>query len=141
MVGVQVREEDPLHILPPHLELREALLSTTTCVEDKFLFSGFHQDTWSESIHHRRGTAGTQEGHRDLLSLRYGRNHDGDTEYNSHHSMKDGRNHITPPSCEAEPWMHRSLCPDKPILAGFESVLPHAQCQRLQGAMTPTLYA
>jgi hypothetical protein len=40
------------------------------------------------------------------------------------------------------PLIHMSLCPDKPILEGFERVLPHAQYQRSQGAMmTETLYA
>src|SRR4029434_637257 len=35
-----------------------------------------------------------------------------------------------------------SLCPDKSILAGFEAVVPQAQYQHSQGAMTTqTLYA
>jgi hypothetical protein len=35
-------EEDPLHILPPHLELRQALQSATPCIEEEFLPPGFH---------------------------------------------------------------------------------------------------
>ena len=30
MIGVQVGEEDPLHIRPPHLELRQALQSAAS---------------------------------------------------------------------------------------------------------------
>src|SRR5215831_13335513 len=97
MIRVQVRKEDPLHILPSHLELREALQSTTTCVEDKFLSSGFHQGTWSEPIHDRRGTAGTQEGHLNVLPLRGRWNKDDNEECDSNDSVDDGRDHVTPP--------------------------------------------
>src|SRR5262249_7899539 len=102
MIGVQVREEDSLHILPPHLELRQALQRAAPGVEKEFLLSGFYQGARSKAMHDRRWTPGAQEGHRDRLALRSGWDRSGDKEYNSEHSTNDGRNHITPPSFEGE---------------------------------------
>ena len=40
-----------------------------------------------------------------------------------------------------EPLINVSCCPHNAIVVGFRAVLPHAYYQRLQGAMTETLYA
>ncbi len=37
-----MREKDTVHILPPDLELGEALQSAATCVEEEFLSPGLH---------------------------------------------------------------------------------------------------
>src|SRR6185437_2403102 len=69
VIGVQMREKHSLHILPLHLDLVEPLHGATTCVEEIFLPSRFHQVTWSEASNDRRGRAGAQEGHFDFLPL------------------------------------------------------------------------
>jgi hypothetical protein len=94
---VQVRQKHALHILPPYLQLVEALQSAATRVEKMFLLSCFHQNAWSESIHDSRGATSTQE--RDLDVLRVGGYRDkGDRKYpEPHHSVKDGRSHISTP--------------------------------------------
>jgi len=91
---VQVCQKHTLYILPPHLQLVEALQSAATRVEKMFLPSCFHQNAWSETIHDGRGATGTQEC--DLDFLRVGGCRDkGDRKYpEPHHSMKDGQSHI-----------------------------------------------
>jgi hypothetical protein len=69
-----MREEDPIHILPPDSDLGETLQSTSTRVEQEFLPSGFDQNARPESIHGRWGSACTQESDSDLLPIRGGWN-------------------------------------------------------------------
>jgi hypothetical protein len=94
---VQVRQKHALYILPPHLQLVEALQSAATGVEKMFLPPCFHQNAWSESIHDSRGTTGTQECYLDFLRVG-GCRDKGDRKHpEPHHSMKDGRSHISTP--------------------------------------------
>src|SRR5216684_5179853 len=97
MIGVQVGEEDPLYILPPHLELRQALQRAAPCVKHKFLSPGFHQSAWSKAMHIRRGTPSAQEGHRDVLPVRGRRNKDDHEEDNAKNTADEGRDHVAPP--------------------------------------------
>jgi hypothetical protein len=78
---VQVREEYPVHILPPDLYLVEALQSAATCVEEELLSARFHQDAWPEAIHDRRGAASTQQSHLDFLLLGGRRDKGGGKQY------------------------------------------------------------
>jgi len=57
VIRVQVREEHAAHVLPPHLQLVEALQGAAPRIEEKFLASGFDQDTRPESVHDGRGTS------------------------------------------------------------------------------------
>ncbi len=91
---MQVCQKHALYILPPHIQLVEALQSAATCVEKKFLPSCLHEDARSESIHDSRGGAGTQECNLDFLRIA-GCRDEGDREYpEPHHYMKDGQSHI-----------------------------------------------
>jgi len=64
---MKVREEYAIHVLPPNSELREALQSASTRIEEELSSSGLDQDARPESIHYRWRTAGTQERDLDLL--------------------------------------------------------------------------
>jgi hypothetical protein len=66
VIGVKVGEEYPVHILPGHPDLPEALHCAATCVEKKFLSPRFHQGAWPEPIQDRRWCTGTQEGYLDV---------------------------------------------------------------------------
>jgi hypothetical protein len=66
---VKVREEYPVHILPPDLDLGEALQSTSTRIEQELLSSGFDQNARPEAIHDRLWSTGPQKGDLDFLPL------------------------------------------------------------------------
>jgi hypothetical protein len=94
---VQVRQKHALYILPLHLQLVEALQSAATRVEKMLLPPCFHQNAWSESIHDSRGATGTQECDLDFLCVG-GCRDKGERKYpEPHHSMTDGRSHISTP--------------------------------------------
>src|SRR6185437_2637787 len=73
VVGVQVREEHSLYILPSRLDLVEPLHGAATCVEEVFLSARFHESTWSEASYVRGGRTRAQEGHLDFLPVGGGR--------------------------------------------------------------------
>jgi hypothetical protein len=93
---MQVREENPLNILPSHSNFRQTLQRSSSGIEKKLLIPDLHQGAWPESVHHWRRTAGTQKRHFNLLCLRGGWGNRCDKQSESHSSEKANHYNVSP---------------------------------------------
>jgi len=47
-------KKDPINVLPPDFDLRDALYRAATSIEEKFLVACLDQYARAEAVHHRR---------------------------------------------------------------------------------------
>ena len=53
-------KEDPIYVLPPDFDLRNALHRAATGIEEKFFVTCLNQNARAEAVHHRRRTSCTK---------------------------------------------------------------------------------
>src|SRR5687768_6667848 len=69
MIGMQVREKDPLNVAPSNSDLGQALQRSASRVEQEAFLSRFHQNAGAKAVHHRGWATGPEQCHPDGCSL------------------------------------------------------------------------